>query len=100
MSRIAKEAGVASSTIYVYFPSKLDVALDIFQPWLEHELAKTASGSREFRSPRTRLEFILRRLFCEIPAEQNNYLNVFLQALSVSSYDGSYKPTVLRGMLD
>jgi AcrR family transcriptional regulator len=98
MTRIAKEAGVASSTIYVYFPSKLDVAVAIFQPWLEHEVAKTAAGAREFRSPRTRLEYILRRLFCEIPAEQNNHLNVFMQALSVSSHEGAYKPSVLRGL--
>lgn len=95
MNRIAKDAGVASSTIYVYFPSKLDVAVEIFRPWLEHELARTAAGARDFRPGRKRLEFVLRRLFNEIPAEQNNHLNVFMQALSVSSHDGNYRPNIL-----
>ena len=40
ISGIAKDAGTAASNVYVYFPSKLDLALAVFEPWLKKGILK------------------------------------------------------------
>lgn len=98
MSQIAKEAELASSTIYVYFPSKLDVALSIFEPWIIAQLDETEARALTVSDNRKRLEYVLTRLWRDIPLENNNYFNNLMQALAISTIDDNYKPTILLAL--
>jgi AcrR family transcriptional regulator len=100
MAQVAKRARVASATIYVYFPSKLDVALALFEPWLNERMSKIELEVRAVRDSRTRLDLVLTRLWRDIPLEQNNYINCLMEALAISSKDEHYKPIILYRMRD
>ncbi|HEY0686097.1 MAG TPA: TetR/AcrR family transcriptional regulator [Steroidobacter sp.] len=95
IGQIAKEAQMASSAIYVYFPSKLDIALAIFEPKMIAELEVTQAKASRMKDPRKRLAYILSRLWHDIPLQNNNYFNNLIQALVVSSRDDNYRPTIL-----
>ena len=38
MPAIAKEAGISSANVYVYFQSKIDILFTLYEPWLEKRL--------------------------------------------------------------
>lgn len=100
MAAIARAAGLSTSNIYVYFSSKLAVVFAIFEPWITAEIERVLAeaGSRE--SPAERLDLILGAIWQEIPEARNNFLNVFIEALSTTSEEHGYTPKVLRGMRD
>jgi len=100
MAQVAKRARVASATIYVYFPSKLEIALAIFEPWLNERMMKIEVEAQRIADPRARLELVLTRLWRDIPLEQNNYINCLIEALTISSKDEHYKPIILYRMRD
>lgn len=96
IGQIAKDAQMAASAIYIYFPSKLDIALAIFEPRIIAEMDVTEQAARRIKDKRARLIYILKRLWHDIPLQNNNYFNNLIQALVVStSNDDSYKPTIL-----
>jgi AcrR family transcriptional regulator len=94
IGQIAKEAQMASSAIYVYFPSKLDIALAIFEPKIKAELEVTQAKAKRIKDKRKRLAYILTRLWHDIPLQNNNYFNNLIEALVVSSNDENYRPTI------
>ncbi|MFC0303458.1 TetR/AcrR family transcriptional regulator [Rhizorhabdus histidinilytica] len=95
IGQIAKDAQMAGSAIYVYFPSKLDIALAIFEPRIIAEMDVTEKASMRIKDKRARLAYILKRLWHDIPLQNNNYFNNLIQALVISSNDENYKPTIL-----
>lgn len=95
IGQIAKEAEMAGSAIYVYFPSKLAIAIAIFEPRIIAKLDETEAAAARIRNKRTRLAYVLRSLWRDIPMENNNYFNNLIQALVVSSHDDTYRPTIL-----
>ena len=40
---IAKAAGTAQSNVYVYFPSKIQLAFAVFEPWMRAQITAKAS---------------------------------------------------------
>lgn len=81
-AQIAARAGVAPSSLYVYFDSKLDILFEVYRPWLSARLdalERTLSGIAE---PDQRLRTLLYAIWRDIPAEDNGFANNLMQAIS------------------
>ncbi len=98
VGQIAKDAQMAASAIYVYFPSKLEIALALFEPRIVEEMNVTEKASGRIKDKRTRLAYILKRLWHDIPLQNNNYFHNLIQALVISSNEENYRPTILNEM--
>jgi AcrR family transcriptional regulator len=81
-AQIAAGAGVAPSSLYVYFDSKLEILYAVYQPWLMARLDELEERLEKISGKRDRLEAILFALWREIPAEDNGFANNLMQAIS------------------
>jgi len=81
-AQIAGRAGVAVSSLYVYFDSKLDILFAVYRPWLMERFDELESRMAGIASPRERLETILYAIWRDIPTEDNGFVNNLMQAIS------------------
>ena len=51
---IARTANTTVANLYVYFPSKLLIVYEIYNPWLVRQLEALHASVQRFRSPRMR----------------------------------------------
>lgn len=86
---IAAAAGIPTATVYVYFSSKLDIAMTIYERWLGEHMRQLAQDLKKFKRPRKRLELILKRMWQKIPEDRNCFANNMIQAISTS--DGGHR---------
>jgi AcrR family transcriptional regulator len=96
--QIAERAGLSVANIYVYFPSKIDIAFAIFEPWMAERISQIEMEAASIRDPQKRLAHVLARLWRDIPYERNNYFNNFIQAIAVTTMRDGYKPSILLSM--
>lgn len=89
---IAREAGISTANVYVYFNSKIDVLFTLYAPWLEARLDKLERSLRRVADPQERLRRLLLALWRDLPRESNGFANNVMQALSTSSGSGDYSP--------
>lgn len=87
---IAREAGISTANIYVYFQSKLAILFQLYSPWLMSRLDKLERSQRRIKDPRERLRRLLLALWRDLPKENNGFTNNVMQA--VSSGSGDYSP--------
>jgi AcrR family transcriptional regulator len=95
-AQIAGQAGVAASSLYVYFDSKLDILFAVYRPWLMRRFDELESRMAEITSQRERLETLIYALWRDIPAEDNGFANNLMQAVS----NLGPKDTYSRDLLD
>ena len=95
VSQIASAAGVSTSNIYVYFPSKLRILFAIYNPWLRERLDRLETELRDIDGAANRLRKILRAVWCDIPAEDGGFPNCLMQALSTGSVEEGYERDLL-----
>ncbi|HKS18509.1 MAG TPA: TetR/AcrR family transcriptional regulator [Bradyrhizobium sp.] len=81
-SQIAAAAGITTSNIYVYFPSKLDIIFALVRPWLLDQVDRLERDVERIANPRRRLERILTSLWLDIPAADNCFAHNIMQALA------------------
>ncbi|MEI9924114.1 MAG: TetR/AcrR family transcriptional regulator [Bradyrhizobium sp.] len=96
MNAIAREAGVAPATLYVYYRSKLEVFFAIYDPWLRAKLETLQEESRCIKQPQKRLEFLLMGLWRDVPFADNSFTNNLMQAVSTKGADEHYDTTLLE----
>jgi AcrR family transcriptional regulator len=87
--KIAAAAGISTSSVYVYFNSKLDIAMTIYERWLGEHLLRLGQDLKKVKQPRKRLELILKRVWRKIPEDRNCFANNMIQAISTS--DGGHR---------
>jgi AcrR family transcriptional regulator len=92
--KIAAAAGLPTSSVYVYFNSKLDIAMTIHEHWLGEHMLRLAQDLKKVKHPRKRIEFILRRMWQTIPEDRNCFANNIIQAISTS--DGGHRLDALK----
>ncbi len=80
--QIAGRAGVAPSSLYVYFDSKLDILFAVYRPWLMQRFDELETRMSQITEPRDRLETILYAIWRDIPSEDNGFVNNLMQAIS------------------
>ena len=89
---IAREAGISTANVYVYFKSKLEILYTLYEPWLEERLAKLGRSLAKIESREERLEKLLVILWRDLPRENNGFAKNIMQALSASRGDDDYSP--------
>jgi len=95
MRSIAAEAGISTSNLYVYFPSKLALLFAIYDPWLRNRLDELEETCAAMDDPRARLRVIITTLWETIPAEDGGFGNTFVEGLAVSGREGGYSRELL-----
>jgi AcrR family transcriptional regulator len=82
LSQIAQAAGIATSNIYVYFASKLDIMFALSRPWLLDQIERLDRETAGIPDPRARLARILTALWADLPAADNGFAHNIMQALA------------------
>jgi AcrR family transcriptional regulator len=82
---IAREAGVSPASLYVYFPSKLNLFWAVLQPWLVAQMDKLEREIQKITDPRSKLEHILYALWGNIPAANFNLVANFVHGVAMST---------------
>ncbi len=90
--QIAREAGISTANVYVYFSSKLDMLFTLYAPWLKERLERLERSLARIRDPRARLQRLLLALWRELPRESNGFANNVMQAVSTSGAESDYSP--------
>jgi AcrR family transcriptional regulator len=94
LPQIAREAGISTANVYVYFGSKLEVLFSVYAPWLRERLDRLDGTLARIEDPRRRLERLLLALWRDLPRESNGFANNVMQAISTSAPDGEYSPAL------
>lgn len=81
-AQIAGHAGVAASSLYVYFDSKLDILFAVYRPWLMQRFDELEARMEKIATPRARLETLIYALWRDLPGEDNGFVNNLMQAIS------------------
>jgi AcrR family transcriptional regulator len=82
MAEIARAANTTVANLYVYFPSKLLIVYEIYNPWLVRQLEALHASVQRFRSPRMRLRRIFIGIWSDIPAADHSFANCLIEALA------------------
>ena len=98
LGAIAREAGVSSANLYVYFGSKLEILYAVYEPWMRTRLTLLERKLARVADPFERIRLILRTLWREIPAEQNGFVRNIVQALVTAEAGAKYDPSLLHWM--
>lgn len=85
MGEIARAASVSPANIYVYFPSKLDLLLAVYEPWLRDQIEQMCEIASAINDPRERVRYVLRDVWRDLPSRENGFATSLVQALSLSS---------------
>jgi AcrR family transcriptional regulator len=89
---IAREAGISTANVYVYFNSKIDMLFTLYAPWLEARLDKLGKSLQKLDDPQERLRKMLLALWRDLPRDSNGFANNVMQAVSTSAGNGDYSP--------
>lgn len=81
-AQIAGRAGVAASSLYVYFDSKLDILFAVYRPWLMRRFDELEARMSGIPDRRKRLETLFFAIWQDIPQEDNGFANNLMQAIS------------------
>jgi len=89
---IAREAGISTANVYVYFKSKLEILYTLYEPWLMERLDKLDRSLSRVKDPRERFQRLLTALWRDLPRESNGFANNVMQALSTTRGGDEYSP--------
>ncbi len=85
VGEIARAASVSPANIYVYFPSKLDLLLAVYEPWLREQIERMCATAAEINDPSERIRFVLSNVWRDLPSRDNRFARSLVQALSTKS---------------
>ena len=94
--QIAREAGISTANVYVYFGSKLDILFTLYEPWLTGQLDRIEARLQRITSPERRMQQLLLAMWRDLPRASNGFANNVMQALSTSGNSGEYRPDLRR----
>ena len=96
LPQIAREAGISSANVYVYFRGKLDILFTLYGPWLEAQLDRIETALARIEDPARRIERLLLALWRDLPQASHGFANNVMQALSTTGASGDYDPALRR----
>ena len=95
-AQIARSAKVSEANLYVYFNSKFDVLMALYEPWIRERIHRLEGRIEGESDPRQRLKMILTTLWCELVDGDNGLTLNFYQALTTTARNEGYRPELLR----
>jgi AcrR family transcriptional regulator len=95
-AQITKAAEVSEANLYVYFNSKFEVLLALYEPWLRERIHRLEGKVENESDPRRRLKLILTTVWQELPGDDNGFTNNLMQALSTAAGSDGYRPDLLQ----
>jgi AcrR family transcriptional regulator len=95
LGEIARQAGISSANLYVYFDSKLDILYAVYEPWMRERVKRLEAQVAKVDRPLERIRLILRALWKDIPAEENGFVNNIVQAISTVAEGEQYRSELL-----
>lgn len=99
ISAISSRAGLSVGNIYAYFPSKLDLLQECFEPWLRSWHIGLEREVRHARTRRNRLIRLLRGIWRDFPARNPGLANSLMEALAAREGDCA-KANALLGRIE
>ena len=95
MTAIAEAAAVSKSNIYVYFASKLEIVWALSDSWLRESFDRLEASAQAIPKKQEQLRFLFRALWCDLPADRDNFANNIMQALTTTTENDSYSRELL-----
>jgi AcrR family transcriptional regulator len=96
VSGIAKYAGTATSNVYVYYPSKIEIAFAVFDPWLRKKILQLEAKVVAQDDPNAMLECLVNGLYFNIAADASGRTRTLVQALAMAKKTDHYSPELLN----
>ncbi|OXR48243.1 hypothetical protein PuT2_13705 [Pusillimonas sp. T2] len=90
--QIAKAAGMSAANIYVYFDGKADILLSVYDAWFANQLEALKARIDQCTSSELALRTLFVAMWQELPAADNGFCSVLIEALSDRSIQDKYSP--------
>jgi AcrR family transcriptional regulator len=84
---IARAADISAANIYVYFDSKLDILLELYEPWLMERIEALHARVRGLSDHDARVRALLTTLWHDLPVEENGFAANLVHALATAPHD-------------
>lgn len=92
MPQIAKAAGISAANIYVYFGAKLDILISVYQTWFAERLGELTHEVAQCKTPSDALRKLFVAMWQELPAADNGFCGILIEALSDRTNQDKYSP--------
>lgn len=99
VSEIAKDAGVADGTIYLYFKSKDDLLVSIFERSMREGLATGRAAVADLQNPRERLLRLARGHLARLGHDRNLAIVFQVELRQSTKFMERFSATLLRDYL-
>ncbi len=96
INKIAKRAGTSPSNVYVYFQSKLEIVLAVYEPWFKDKILELEKKVTRRRTVENKLTCLIEGLWKFIPNDDAGYTTTLVQALATATPEDNYNPELLR----
>lgn len=95
VNSIAKSAGTAPSNVYVYFASKLEILLAIYEPWFKDRIESLETIVAKKRSREQKIRCLVEGLLRDIADDDSRFTATLMAALATAEPPDNYRPDLL-----
>ncbi|MFT5502484.1 MAG: AcrR family transcriptional regulator [Gammaproteobacteria bacterium] len=95
ISNIARRAGTSRSNLYVYFKSKLDITLAVYEPWFKDQILQLEKSVGRKKTVNSKLTRLFDGLWKDIPQHKNGMTTTLMQALATATPGDHYSSNLL-----
>ncbi|WP_170760841.1 TetR family transcriptional regulator [Ruegeria lacuscaerulensis] len=95
ISKIAASAAISPSNVYVYFQSKLEIMLAVYEPWFKSKVKSFLAQQDVTAETENRIHALLTALWSQIPGRREGLTTPFMQALAMATPEEKYNPELL-----
>jgi AcrR family transcriptional regulator len=96
ISNIARRAGTSRSNLYVYFKSKLDITLAVYEPWFKDQILQLEKSVTRKKTINSKLTRLFEGLWKDIPQHKNGMTTTLMQALATATPGDHYSSNLLE----
>ncbi len=95
VNSIAKGAGTAPSNVYVYFASKLEIVLAIYEPWFKRKILALEKAVAKKKTREQKIQCLVEGLLRDIADDNAGYTSTLIAALATAQPPDGYRPDLL-----
>jgi len=95
VNTIAKGAGTAPSNVYVYFASKLEIVLAIYEPWFKDKILELEKAVARKKTAEQKIFCLVEGLLRDIADDETGYTATLIAALATATPPDGYRPDLL-----